>query len=275
MLENPSRLVIDVYAAKGASEIPRMENKAPAPMTLNNIRTIVIDPGHGGKDPGAIGPKGLKEKDIALSVGKKLGSILAKKHDMKVIYTRKSDRFVPLNKRTQLANSKKADLFISIHTNASKRRGARGIETYFLNWTNENQAMKVAARENGIPLWKMKKQQGGLQMILQDLARSTKKEESMKLAYNVQNTMVKSLQKNYRRVEDLGVKFALFYVLVGAEMPSILVEISFISNREEEKRLSSSRYRERIAEAIARGVNDYISQSTLIVQPAGQGASRG
>jgi N-acetylmuramoyl-L-alanine amidase len=278
LLENPYRLVIDVYAADAGNGLPterREVIKAPEQNFLKNIRTVVIDPGHGGKDPGAIGRRGLKEKDITLSIGKKLGKILEKKHDMKVIYTRTRDTFVPLNKRTQLANSRKADLFISIHTNASKKTGVRGIETYFLNWTNEAQAMKVAARENGIPLWKMKKQQGGLQMILQDLARSNKKEESMKLAYNVQSAVVNGLKKDYRRVEDLGVKFALFYVLVGAEMPSILVEISFISNREEEKRLANNSYRERVAEAIAKGVKSYISESTLIVRPAGHGLSEG
>jgi N-acetylmuramoyl-L-alanine amidase len=278
LLEKPYRLVIDVYddKAKGVPlPEPREVKKATENKFLNNIRTVVIDPGHGGKDPGAIGPKGLREKDITLSVGKKLGKLLKAKHGMEVIYTRTKDKFIPLNKRTQLANSKKADLFVSIHTNASKRRGARGIETYFLNWTNEDQAMKVAARENGIPLWKMKKQQGGLKMILQDLARSNKKEESMKLAYNVQSAMVNSLKKDYRRIEDLGVKFALFYVLVGAEMPSILVEISFVSNREEERRLANNKYRDKVAEAIAKGVNAYISESTLIVQPAGKSVSDG
>lgn len=277
LLESPYRLVIDVYAgeAKVSLPEPREIKKAPEHKGLNNIRTVIIDPGHGGKDPGAIGPRGIREKDITLSVGKKLGKLLKAKHGMKVIYTRTKDKFIPLNKRTQLANSKKADLFISIHTNASKKRGARGIETYFLNWTNEEQAMKVAARENGIPLWKMKKQQGGLQMILQDLARSSKKEESMKLAYNVQNAMVNTLKKNYSRIEDLGVKFALFYVLVGAEMPSILVEISFVSNREEERRLANSKYRDKVAEAIAKGVDAYISGSILIVQPAGKSVFEG
>ncbi len=277
LLENPYRLVVDVYAgdAKGIFPEPREVIKMPENRFLNNIRTVVIDPGHGGKDPGAVGRKGLKEKDINLSVGLKLGKILEKKQGMKVIYTRTKDKFVPLNKRTQLANSKKADLFISIHTNASKKRAVRGIETYFLNWTNEDQAMKVAARENGVPLWKMKKQQGGMQMILQDLARSNKKEEAMKLAYNVQNAMVNDLKKDYRRIKDHGVKFALFYVLVGAEMPSILVEIAFISNREEEKRLANNKYRDRVAAAIAKGVKAYISESTLIVQPAGKIPSEG
>ena len=277
LLENPYRLVVDVYAgdAKGILSEPREVIKIPKNKFLKNIRTVVIDPGHGGKDPGAVGPKGLKEKDITLSVAKKLGKLLKARHGMKVIYTRTKDKFVPLNKRTQLANSKKADLFISIHANASKKRSARGIETYFLNWTNEAQAMKIAARENGIPLSKMKKQQGSLKMILQDLTRSYKKEESMELASNVQTAMVKNLKKNYRRIKDHGVKSAPFYVLVGAEMPSILAEISFVSNREEEKRLASNKYRDRVAAAIAKGVKAYISESTLIVQPVGKSASEG
>jgi N-acetylmuramoyl-L-alanine amidase len=135
--------------------------------------------------------------------------------------------------------------------------------------------MKIAARENGIPLSKMKKQQGSLKMILQDLTRSYKKEESMELASNVQTAMVKNLKKNYRGIKDHGVKSAPFYVLVGAEMPSILAEISFVSNREEEKRLASNKYRDRVAAAIAKGVKAYISESTLIVQPVGKSASEG
>ena len=131
--------------------------------------------------------------------------------------------------------------------------------------------MRVAARENKISVKKMKKVQNGLQMILQDLARSSKREESMRLAHSVQNSMVNTLSKEYSEISDLGVKYALFYVLVGAEMPSVLVEISFISNREEEKRLSRNSYKNKIADAIARGVDAYISQSTLIVDSAGKG----
>jgi len=166
-----------------------------------------------------------------------------------------------------LANAKKAELFISIHTNASKRKNTRGLETYFLNWTNDKEATKVAARENKVSVKKMQKMQNELQFILQDLARDNKREESMRLAHSVQNSMVTSLKKKYSRIKDLGVKYALFYVLVGAEMPSILVEVSFVSNREEEKRLSTEQYKNRIAEAIAQGINSYITQATLIVNP--------
>ena len=135
--------------------------------------------------------------------------------------------------------------------------------------------MRVAARENKVSIKKMQKMQGGLSMILQDLARNSKREESKRLAYSVQNEMVDSLKRDYSKIQDLGVKYALFYVLVGAEMPSILVEISFISNRDEEKRLTSNKYRDRIAKAIAKGIDKYISKSTLIVNPNVQGLPSG
>ena len=270
MVENPHRLVIDVYDQKHAGPATKGGEK-DIEAELGEIRKIVIDPGHGGDDPGAVGPSGIQEKDIVLSVGKKLGDILAAKYEAEVIYTRDKDIFIPLNERTEIANSKKADLFISIHANASPRKDTRGIETYFLNWTDDKEAMKVAARENKITFRKMEKMQGDLQMILQDLARKNKNEESMKLASSIQNAMVSTLKENYNKIQDLGVKYALFYVLVGAEMPSILVEVSFISNYEEEKRLVEETYKDKIAEAIAAGINSYITQSTLIVKRVGDG----
>jgi N-acetylmuramoyl-L-alanine amidase len=277
-LDDPNRLVIDIYKNKSSSSVKkdtRIRKKVLRKRKPYEIRRVVIDPGHGGKDPGAIGPRGTREKDIVLHVGKHLGKMLKKKHGMEVIYTRDRDIFVPLNERTEIANSKKADLFISVHTNASKKRNTRGLETYFLSWSDDREAIRVAARENKVSIHKMQKMQGGLSMILQDLARNSKREESLRLAHSVQNAMVDSLKKDYSGIEDLGVKYALFYVLVGAEMPSILVEISFISNREEEKRLVSNAYRERIAGAIARGIDSYISQSTLIVNPEVKGLPSG
>ncbi len=277
-LEDPNRLVIDIYNEKGnsvAKKDTRTRGRVLAEKKAYKIKRVVIDPGHGGKDPGAIGPGGTREKDIVLHVGKKLGKLLKKNHGMEVIYTRDRDIFVPLNERTEIANSKKADLFISVHTNASKKRKTRGLETYFLSWSSDREAIRVAARENKVSIKKMQKMQGGLSMILQDLARNSKREESLRLAHSVQNAMITSLKRDYSRIEDLGVKYALFYVLVGAEMPSILVEISFISNREEEKRLTSIKYRNRVASAIASGIDAYISQSTLIVNPEVQGKPRG
>ncbi len=266
MLEDPYRLVIDLYVKKGHS--PRQQKNTIVKKKYRAIKTVVIDPGHGGKDPGAVGPGGLKEKNVVLSIGKKVGKILKEKYGMKVIYTRNRDVFIPLNERTEIANSKKADLFISIHTNASRKRGTRGIETYFLNWTNNREANRVAARENRISFKKMQKVQNDLQVIFQSLERTNKRDESIRLAHSVQNAMVNTLKKDYRKIEDLRVKWAFFYVLLGAEMPSILVETSFISNREEEKRLSRNSYRNKIAEGIARGIKAYITESTLIVKKA-------
>ncbi len=265
--ESPHRLIIDVYAGK--NDLGKAKEETTAEQDVKIIRKIVIDAGHGGDDPGAIGPNGLQEKDIVLSVSRKLGGILENQDGIKVIYTRNGDVFIPLNERTEIANNQKADLFISVHANASPRKAARGVETYFLNWTNDAEAMKVAARENKITLKKMEKLQGDLQIILDDLLRKNKNEESMKLASSVQSSIVTTLRDNYSGIEDLGVKFALFYVLVGAEMPSILAEISFISNREEEKRLSDDSYRDKIAEALAIGINSYISKTNLIVKRNG------
>lgn len=266
VLQKPDRLVIDIYKPETAAP-PVADGKAVIKEMPDDtkIRTIVIDPGHGGKDPGAVGLNGLKEKDVVLAVGKRLGEILKEKYGMNIIYTRKTDVFIPLNERTEIANSNNADLFISIHANANTKRSAKGIETYILNWTNDDESLKVAARENNISISKMKLLRGGLQMILDDLSRSYKKKESVRLARNVQDSMVNTLKSNYRSTADLGIKQALFYVLIGAEMPSALVEISFISNIEEEKLLSSRIYRDRIAEGIAKGVEDYIKGLTMFV----------
>jgi N-acetylmuramoyl-L-alanine amidase len=268
-LSDPNRLVIDVNSR---NPLISPKNKIRKNKKFIGVRRVVIDAGHGGKDPGATGPGRLREKDVVLDIAKRLGKILREDNGLEVIYTRDKDLFVPLNERTEIANSNGADLFISIHVNASRRRKARGIETYFLNWTNNKEASRVAARENRITFKKMQKVQGDLQMILLDLARDNKSRESKELAFSIQNSIVSNLKKNYRRIEDHKVKWALFYVLIGAQMPSVLVETSFISNHEEEKRLSTAKYRGRIAEAIAIGISDYIRKSTLIVKIPGENA---
>jgi N-acetylmuramoyl-L-alanine amidase len=261
-LKEPYRLVIDVFGGKKARKAPYSKKDEVLP----DIKRVVIDAGHGGSDPGAIGPRGLKEKNVVLAIAKNLGKVLKEKYQLEVFYTRTRDVFVSLEERTAVANSKKADLFISIHANASRHRKTKGIETYFLNWTNDNESNRVAARENSISYKKMKKVQGELQMILKDLERDNKKDESMKLAANVQSSMVNTLKLNYGSVVDLGVKHALFYVLVGAKMQSILIETSFISNYAEEKRLSDKQYRAKLTEGIARGINKYIESKRKIVK---------
>ncbi|MBI4698343.1 MAG: N-acetylmuramoyl-L-alanine amidase [Nitrospirae bacterium] len=265
--EAQNKVVIDVY---GKQELkPVLDTKA-AVQEITAVKRIVIDPGHGGHDPGAIGPNGLQEKDVVLEIAKKLGKILKENYNMEVVFTRDRDVFIPLGRRTSIANNKKADLFVSIHANASRRRGARGIETYFLNSTDDDEAIRVAARENAISLKKMREvQQTEVQKMLMDLASGIKQEESLKLAGNVQVSLIDSLKGAYEDVYDLGVKWALFYVLVDAKMPAILIETSFISNNKEEKLLSRDEYRAKIAEAIADGIRGYIAPSKLAKSAGG------
>lgn len=250
-IDNPPRFVIDVF---GKEEIEALGTFIPDIAK----RKIVIDPGHGGHDPGAIGPNGLFEKDVVLDIALKLKKILMKDENNEVFLTRETDIFVPLEERTAFANKKNADLFISIHANASFRRQAKGVETYLLNWTDDEEAMRVAARENAISFKKMKeihKQMDIIQVITNDLLRQNKRDESVKLANYIQRSIIDTLNNSY----DLGVKQALFYVLFGAKMPSVLVEVSFISNPEEESLLSKESYRTQIADAIAKGINTYFT----------------
>ncbi|MEW6571363.1 MAG: N-acetylmuramoyl-L-alanine amidase [Nitrospirota bacterium] len=250
LLDDPARLVIDVY---GKGEI-KDERK------VSVKRRIVIDPGHGGHDPGAVGPNGLCEKDIVLDIALRLKEILLKDKSNEIFLTRETDVFIPLEERTVIANEKEADLFISIHANASPRSQAKGIETYLLNWTDDEEAMRVAARENAISLNRMRamnRQMDIVKMITDDLMRQNKRDESVKLANYVQQSMVSTLDRSF----NLGVKQALFYVLFGARMPSVLVEVSFISNPEEEKLLSQELHRTQIAEAIANGITTYFTSA--------------
>lgn len=265
-MENPERLVIDISGISKPDIQPQITKETP----LYGIRRIVIDPGHGGHDPGAIGKRGLKEKEIVLDIAKKLNGLIKKDMDVEVILTRDSDIFIPLDERTAIANTKEADLFLSIHANASPNPNARGIETYFLNYTNDEEATRVAARENAISLKRQKEIQKKFQTDLEktfgDLERDVKRDESLRFAHMVQNSMIDNLHSSYN-VTNHGVKHALFYVLVGAKMPSILAEISFISNHEEERRLASSLYRQKIAESLLAGIKNYLSyKSTAITK---------
>ena len=250
ILEDPARLVIDVYGVE----------KVKKPDEFRVKRRIVIDPGHGGHDPGAIGLNGLYEKDVVLDIALKLKEILSENPLYEVFLTRETDVYLPLEARTAIANQKKADLFISLHANASPHRMTKGIETYLLNWTDNDEANRVAARENKISLKKMKemrRQMDELGGILGDLERQMKRDESVNLANLIQNSMTTKLDNS----EDLGVKWAMFFVLFGARMPSVLVEVSFISNPEEERLLSDSSYRLQISEAIADGINRYFTSA--------------
>ena len=281
-LADPFRIVIDIYD-KGASPVaatPVVQSdsqvattppSAPvknSPITTDNlkssdiarqlalgVRKIVIDPGHGGVDPGAPGyVKGVWEKDIVLKLANNLAGQLRRKLDCEVLLTRTTDKKLTLEERTAFANTQRADLFISLHCNAARNKKLRGIETYILNLATDDAAIAVAARENATS----EKNISDLEFILSDLMKHAKIEESTRLAHDVQNAMVKGMQKKYSKIKNLGVKQAPFYVLLGARMPAILIEASFLSNKTECKRLMDPKYQNDICHAITTGIAQYI-----------------
>jgi len=245
LLKKPNRLVLDLY---------------PPPVPTTNpfeIQTIVIDPGHGGKDPGATSRKGLKEKDIVLDISRRLKKLIEKHLKKKVILTRNSDVFISLKKRTEIANKNHADLFISVHVNSAASHRLRGIEVYLLGRASSKRALATARRENAAS----HKAASSLQkMILNDLERDFTQNASLELAHFTNNAIKKTLISKYP-TPALGVKKAPFYVLSHTEMPAILAEMSFISNLSEEKRLRSKSYRQQAAKSLFKGLADYIKSS--------------
>jgi N-acetylmuramoyl-L-alanine amidase len=219
------------------------------------IGRIVIDPGHGGHDAGTIGPHGLEEKGLVLEVGRRLGKMLETRLGAEVVYTRKDDTFVPLETRTAIANQERADLFISIHANSSRDPGARGVETYYLNFTSSPEALEVAARENAVS----EKSIYELQDLVKKITLKDKIEESREFAGDVQQSLHSGLALKSPAIRNRGVKKAPFIVLIGANMPSILAEISFVSNPTDEHRLETAEYRRRIAESLYRGIAKYVN----------------
>ena len=217
------------------------------------IGKIVIDPGHGGHDTGTIGPNGLLEKDVVLDVAKRLGRLLEARLGAEVIYTRQDDTFIPLETRTAIANRERADLFISIHANSSRDSDARGVETYYLNFTSSPEALEVAARENAVS----EKSIYELQDLVKKIALKEKIEESREFAGDVQESLYGGLALRNAGIRNRGIKKAPFIVLIGANMPSILAEISFVSNPTDERKLETSEHRQRIAESLYRGVAKY------------------
>jgi N-acetylmuramoyl-L-alanine amidase len=219
------------------------------------IGRIVIDAGHGGHDTGTIGPTGLMEKDLCLDVALRLGKIIQQRlPGADVIYTRSDDTFIPLEERTNIANAAKADLFISIHANSSQDHQARGIETYYLNLKGSPEAMEVAARENAVS------QEGihDLEDLVKKIARSEKIDESKEFAEDIQTSLAQRIQKTAKPVKNRGVRKAPFVVLIGADMPSILTEISFLSNPADEQLLKKPEHRQRVAEGLYQGVASYL-----------------
>lgn len=222
------------------------------------IGRIVIDPGHGGHDTGTIGPTGLMEKDLCLDVALRLGKIIQQRlPSAEVVFTRTDDTFIPLERRTEIANEAQADLFISVHANSSQDRQARGVETYYLNFTGSSDAMEVASRENALS-------ENGvhdLQNIVKKIASNEKIEESRDLASMIQDSLSKRMENLNRGDRNRGVRKAPFVVLIGADMPSVLAEISFLSNPNDEKWLKSPDNRQRVADGLYRGIESYL-QST-------------
>ena len=219
------------------------------------IGKIVIDAGHGGHDTGTIGPNGLQEKDLVLDVALKLGKLLEDRLGAEVVYTRDDDTFIPLETRTAIANKERADLFISVHANSSDDPSARGVETYYLNFTSSKDALEVAARENAVS----EKSIHELQDLVKKIALKEKIEESREFAIDVQKSLYAGLAVKSPGLRDRGIKKAPFIVLIGANMPSILAEISFVSNPPDEKKLKTNDYRQRIAESLYKGVSKYVS----------------
>ncbi len=222
----------------------------------NSASLIVVDAGHGGKDQGAKSAGGLHEKNVNLTIARHVKTILVNRFKYRVVMTRRDDTFIPLKERSAIANNRNADLFVSIHANAAKRKSAHGIETYFLGTTNNDRALETAARENGELVHSVKDDQ--VQEILASLITTTKINDSSRLAGTVQENLFRSTRKKFRALKNLGVKEGPFYVLHGADMPSILVEVGFLTNRKESRMLSKPDYLYRLASSIAEGIHKYL-----------------
>jgi N-acetylmuramoyl-L-alanine amidase len=279
-LENPYRIVIDVFAQRAqtasagsaASKRPRMKPEAPptkqeqreAADVLSQlgmtVQTVMIDPGHGGRDPGAVryvrsGGKrriSLLEKDVTVRMAKVLGEKL-KARGYRVLYTRDTDKYVSLEDRAVTANIKGADLFISLHANANRSSKVHGFETYYLGKARNDVVLRLAAKENNVAPAKI----SDTQKIVMDLVHSFKIAESRDLAKVVQNNTIGNLRKHYKSVRDNGARSAPFFVLIGAKMPAILIEIGYTSNAMEAKRLKSEAYLNRVADGIVEGIEAY------------------
>ncbi|TDI96881.1 MAG: N-acetylmuramoyl-L-alanine amidase [Deltaproteobacteria bacterium] len=247
-LKQPFRIVTDVYRAGSASEPTPDDDR----FDQRPVRRIVLDPGHGGKDPGARGRGGVKEKDVVLRVSRLLRDRL-RQAGFEVVMTRERDEYLSLEERTAVANRLKGDLFISIHANASPNRKTTGVETYLLDTRYDRQTARVAARENGTSIGQLNE----LQRILASLRLGYHERYAVRLAREIHESLLESLRRSYRGTSDLGVKHGPFLVLFMADMPAILVEVGFVSNRAEARRLSSKAFARAAAAGIANGIVRY------------------
>ncbi len=261
ILRDRKKVAITTRGKKTRSQVARVPSSHTLTLAQQlglGVKKIVIDPGHGGKDPGAMG-FGLKEKDIVLSIAKKLAPVLRKELGCEVILTRSDDTFISLEERTAIANTQNADLFVSLHINAHPSKKIHGLETYFLNLSTNAEAMRVAARENATSTHQM----SDLQDILSDIMKNSKILESSRLAQQVHDSILtKARHMGYADIKNLGVKQAPFYVLIGAQMPAILIEIAFISNEDDVKNLKNPKFSNMLVKEIASGIRNYVTNTT-------------
>ena len=251
-LSDPSRIIVDVDGAAETGVRPVVPGRG-------GKIVVMLDPGHGGKDPGATGPTGLQEKDVVLTIGRMVREKLSRFPEYDIRMTRETDVFIPLEERTAMANQAGAGIFVSLHINASRNRRAEGISTYVLSRATDREALELAARENGVTVQKLSE----VKFIIDDLSTYGRKKESLKLAKTVNDAIVRNISTRHGPVHDLGLKQAPFYVLVGARMTAVLVETSFISNRSEESRLRRREYLETIADSVVEAIRYYGENATL------------
>jgi N-acetylmuramoyl-L-alanine amidase len=244
---------IAAMSAPRAARLPKNGEPSLSRVLGLKVGRIVIDAGHGGHDTGTEGPGGLLEKELVLDVAKRLGTLVEARLGSEVVYTRSDDTFIPLETRTEIANEHKADLFLSIHANSSPARASSGVETYYLNFTSSKGALEVAARENA----SSQKSVYELKDLLQKIALKDKLEESREFAEKIQTALFNLSARSNAKARDRGVKKAPFVVLIGASMPSVLAEIGFVSNPKDESLMKRPDYRQKIAEALYKGLSQY------------------
>ncbi len=254
-LPDPFRIIIDLYPMKNSTTPQPTESGYSMVRQLGlGIKRIVIDPGHGGKDPGCIGSKNIQEKTVVLDIARRLKNLLVTHQGLEVIMTRETDIFVPVEDRPVIANQKKADLFISIHANANPRKNYSGTATFFLNFSTDPSVNVIAARENATST----KSIADMKEIITKIAQNSKIKESKEVAENIQECLTSNLGKSYSNIRNLGVKGGPFWVLIGGDMPSVLVETLHLSNAREEGLLMTEEARQKIAEGIYQGILKYM-----------------
>jgi N-acetylmuramoyl-L-alanine amidase len=265
-LTHPDRLVIDVYgdrdgSPRGGHRVRGVRRDDRLPLDAREVRTVIIDPGHGGSDPGAIGVGGLREKDVTLRLSRLLAAKL-RSMGFRVVATRDRDRFVSLEERTAIAEGSNGDVFISLHANAARRRSVQGIETFYPDANHERHSLRVAMRENGVS----KNQLNDLHLTLSKFRMDEISPQSKRLASLVQDRLASSLPRKYGKIQNLGAKKGPFYVLFLSNMPAILVEAGFLTNKADAKRLRNDDYLESVATQISTGLKQYRDDGSTLAR---------